>query len=327
MESWQSELNTEVVELYNKSFNRFCAAAVALVLLFSVSACSYFFETENEKAARMALHDFAYEIYNDGAPMKYYGDSDRRILVDILVESFKEVANDNGVEIDETKLREQLGHEFDTQLNDPNSEMNIGARKRGKADMDTYCKNNGMSSNEFISHLKNDTARKLGIIIESSGDVANFSDLKLVKEGGAWKLSIFSNSQAREFVKKEVKEAILSTVQAEQKSANDLAKCESNLKNLGTACEMYATDNGNLYPSNLTRLTYGYNGQQPYMKSIPTCPTCYSSYSYEYNRNPDVYTLQCNGDHRKLGIEEGYPKFTATIGLVRSADEMPQYSY
>lgn len=313
--------------MYNKSFSRFCAAAVALVLLFSVSACSYFFETENEKAARMTLYDFAYEIYNDGSPMKYYGDSDRRILVDILVESFKEVANDNGVEIDETKLREQLVHGFDTELNDPNSEMNIAARKRAKAEMDTYLKNNGMSSNEFMSHLKNDTARKLGIIIESSGDVANFGDFKLVKEGGTWKLSIFSNSQAREFAKKEIKEAILSAVQAEQKHANDFAKCESNLKNLGTACEMYATDNGGRYPFTLTKLTDGYYGMQPYMKSIPTCPTCDSSYSYESNQNPDVYTLQCNGDHRKLGIEEGYPKFTATIGLVRSADEMSQYRY
>lgn len=313
--------------MYNKSFSRFCTAAVALVLLFSVSACSYFFETENEKAARMALCDFVYEVYNDGSPMKYYCDSDRRILVDLTLEVVKEFADDNGFEINEAQLREQVVHEFDTQLNDPNSEMNISGRKRAKAEMDTYLKNNGASSNEFISHLKNDTARKLGIVMESSGDVANFGNFKLVKEGGAWKLSVLSNSQARELVKKEMKKEFLSAVQAEQKSANDFAKCESNLKNLGTACEMYATDNGGRYPFTLTKLTYGYYGMQPYMKSIPTCPTCDSSYSYESNQNPDVYTLQCNGDHRKLGIEEGYPKFTATIGLVRSADEMPQYRY
>ena len=60
--------------------------------------------------------------------------------------------------------------------------------------------------------------------MESSGDVANFGNFKLVKEGGAWKLSVLSNSQARELVKKEMKKEFLSAVQAEQKSANDFAK-------------------------------------------------------------------------------------------------------
>lgn len=114
----------------------------------------------------------------------------------------------------------------------------------------------------------------------------------------------------------------ISEQQEHEQALNDFVRCKSNLKNIATACEMYATDNGDHYPLNIADLTYGYK-QQPYLKEIPTCPTCNSSYSYEVHSNPNVYTLQCNGDHRKLGIEENYPKFTCTMGIIENKNSEP----
>ena len=45
-----------------------------------------------------------------------------------------------------------------------------------------------------------------------------------------------------------------------------LTACKSNLKNIGTACAMYAADNKGQFPRSLWLLTPNY------LKSIPTCP-------------------------------------------------------
>lgn len=101
-----------------------------------------------------------------------------------------------------------------------------------------------------------------------------------------------------------------------EQAQDNLVTCKNNLKIIGTACEMYAVDNAGHYPQNLEilldRLPDG-----PYLEKMPTCPTspdCY--YDYDYNTCPDTYTLQCKGNHRDDYVEEGYPKFSATEGLI-----------
>lgn len=111
------------------------------------------------------------------------------------------------------------------------------------------------------------------------------------------------------------------------RAQGQVTSCKSNLKNIGTACEMYATDHGGRYPetgqleAKLT--TSDQSGMQPYMKAIPKCPsegtsTPYTT-SYESSTNPDVYTVYCAGtNHLAAGCDEGYPKFTATQGLIEN---------
>lgn len=73
-----------------------------------------------------------------------------------------------------------------------------------------------------------------------------------------------------------------------------LRQCRSNLKNLGTACEMYTTDNGGRYPKTLCRVA------PRYLKALPNCPTTDTdSYSVTFQSasNPDVYTIVCRGRH------------------------------
>lgn len=113
------------------------------------------------------------------------------------------------------------------------------------------------------------------------------------------------------------------------RAQGQVTSCKSNLKNIGTACEMYATDNGGRYPKDLKTLTTPANSQQAYLKQIPKCPsegtsTPYTS-TYTSASNPDVYTVWCggsNGNHTAAGCDAGYPKFTATQGLIenRAAD-------
>ncbi len=107
------------------------------------------------------------------------------------------------------------------------------------------------------------------------------------------------------------------------RAQGQVTSCKSNLKNIGTACEMYATDNAGRYPEKLDILTKEANGQQPYMKAIPKCPsqgtsTPYTT-SYKSATNPDVYTVYCSGtNHSAAGCDADYPKFTATQGLIEN---------
>lgn len=92
-----------------------------------------------------------------------------------------------------------------------------------------------------------------------------------------------------------------------------MTACKSNLKNLGTALEMYSTDNAGRYPSGFALLTPNY------LKTIPTCPTVGSvTYRYVSASEPDAYTIVCGGtNHGGAGIREtNYPQYTSVTGLI-----------
>lgn len=93
-----------------------------------------------------------------------------------------------------------------------------------------------------------------------------------------------------------------------------LTSCESNLKNIGTALEMYSTDNKGLYPFSLRLLLPNY------LKVIPTCPTAgrdtYSG-SYAHRAKPDGYSYYCEGtNHGGVGISPNFPQYNSDQGLV-----------
>ncbi|MBM3463764.1 MAG: prepilin-type N-terminal cleavage/methylation domain-containing protein [Armatimonadetes bacterium] len=100
------------------------------------------------------------------------------------------------------------------------------------------------------------------------------------------------------------------------RAQGQVTACKSNLKNIGTALEMYSTDSSGRFPSQLTSLTTGGN----YLKSIPTCPSVGSdTYTggFASHSNPDAYTVVCNGtNHAGVGLAAGYPQYTSIQGLV-----------
>ncbi|MCL5773285.1 MAG: hypothetical protein M1536_02760 [Firmicutes bacterium] len=93
-----------------------------------------------------------------------------------------------------------------------------------------------------------------------------------------------------------------------------LVACESNLWNMGTALEMYATDNNGHYPISLSQLT------PDYLRSIPTCPAAGKdtySISYTSSQNPDAFTFYCSGNnHQEVDAGENYPIYTSAGGLL-----------
>ncbi len=94
-----------------------------------------------------------------------------------------------------------------------------------------------------------------------------------------------------------------------------LTACQSNLKNGGTALEMYAVDNAGRYPTSLARLTPNY------LKVIPNCPAAGAdtySESYQVASGPDAFTLVCRGHHHaSVGLRPDHPVYNSRRGLIQ----------
>jgi hypothetical protein len=88
--------------------------------------------------------------------------------------------------------------------------------------------------------------------------------------------------------------------------------CKSNLKNLATGLEMYASDFGGHYPRTLKGLT------PSYLRYLPTCPAAGKvTYTYQVSSKPDAFTMQCKGWHHKAaGAPKDKPAYTAEQGLM-----------
>ncbi len=96
-----------------------------------------------------------------------------------------------------------------------------------------------------------------------------------------------------------------------QQAQNKIALCESSIKNIATALEMYFADN-ETYPPSLDMLT-------DYMPSMPKCPAG-GEYIYEPSETDGnrikSYKIYCTGDkHKEAGVPENYPQFTPENGL------------
>ena len=102
-----------------------------------------------------------------------------------------------------------------------------------------------------------------------------------------------------------------------------LQQCKVNLKSIGTALEIYSTDNSGRYPTSLTALL------PKYLVVIPRCPNVASdSYVAEFGpgspRNPDKYQdfyyLCCRGEnHRDASVTGDFPGFSSTHGVLLRA--------
>ena len=103
-----------------------------------------------------------------------------------------------------------------------------------------------------------------------------------------------------------------------QNAESDLVNCKENLKNLGTAMEMYSTDWSGRYPSAFVKLTPNY------LKTIPECPAAekdtYSS-TYQMRKGDhgdyEIYEVFCSGpNHVKVGVPADYPRYNGEVGLI-----------
>lgn len=95
------------------------------------------------------------------------------------------------------------------------------------------------------------------------------------------------------------------------KARGQLTACKSNLKNIATALEMYASDHQGYYPEDLEKLT------PVYLKTIPTCPAlgapAYTN--YEVQQVPAEFSFGCVS-RKHQHAEPGYPRYHSQIGLI-----------
>lgn len=98
-----------------------------------------------------------------------------------------------------------------------------------------------------------------------------------------------------------------------------LISCQSNLKNLATANEMYSTDWSGNYPQSLEKLTPNY------LVEIPSCPTDgHPAYAFEVSdpdADGDTYEIICKGDHSAMGVPANYPRYSWLMGLLLEPSE------
>lgn len=74
------------------------------------------------------------------------------------------------------------------------------------------------------------------------------------------------------------------------RAQGQLAACKSNLKNIATALEMYATDNDGRYPGAIAIGTF----TPDYLRTVPTCPAATTTYTYTKNTTgADAFTVWC----------------------------------
>jgi prepilin-type N-terminal cleavage/methylation domain-containing protein len=106
------------------------------------------------------------------------------------------------------------------------------------------------------------------------------------------------------------------------RAQGQLTACKSNLKNIGTAMEMYSTDWSGKYPSaGMALLTPNY------LKTLPECPAAgsvtytggvvFGATAYNAANFQDYYFIQCAGsNHTSVSVPANYPQYDGIQGLI-----------
>ena len=179
------------------------------------------------------------------------------------------------------------------------------------------------SEEGITAFFSGDTPGRL-FLLGSDGEVMEISHLDgvwtVVKADGS-QVAVDHKLFAEEF-KKQMEEG--------RKSGRFVA-CQSNLKNIGTALEMYSTDWSGKYPP----LDQGLNLLTPnYLKYIPECPAA-GKVTYSYDGGPDAelngpgfidyYEVRCmGGNHKDVGLQGDLPMYTGIVGLISTDAELAE---
>ncbi|MBI3925249.1 MAG: hypothetical protein HY319_06885 [Armatimonadetes bacterium] len=131
-------------------------------------------------------------------------------------------------------------------------------------------------------------------------------DLRAVEKAGRTYLLTWDTFYTDEREAAELEPVVHQRAQMEM-----LRGCKSNLKNIGTALEMYGTDH-EAYPRTLAELT------PDYLRFIPVCPAAGSdTYSADYAAGNNSYRFHCKGtNHSETGTPADFPAYNSEEGLL-----------
>ena len=104
------------------------------------------------------------------------------------------------------------------------------------------------------------------------------------------------------------------------RARGSLTACKSNLKNIGTALEMYSTDWSGKYPATMEMVVPNY------LKTIPECPSAGTvTYRVQFGSTApmntqgylDYYFIECSGEnHTSVSVMANYPAYNGVQGLI-----------
>ena len=106
------------------------------------------------------------------------------------------------------------------------------------------------------------------------------------------------------------------------KASGYYTSCQSRMKNIATALEIYAENNNGKFPSKMEMLT------PDYLSNIPTCEGYKAKFeiirrrrlqyqdTYRVNDDFSIYTFYCaSKDHHPVGVRDNYPQYSSIEGL------------
>jgi hypothetical protein len=103
------------------------------------------------------------------------------------------------------------------------------------------------------------------------------------------------------------------------KAQGQLTECKGNIKNIGTALEMYSTDWKGKYPSSGLQVT------PDYLETMPVCPAAQKpTYTFEFgeqatgneDRFKDYFYVYCRGTHHSaVSVPENHPYYTSQTSM------------
>lgn len=162
-------------------------------------------------------------------------------------------------------------------------------------------------------------AQSLRMVKSWVGDLQDVQAMKATPEGIRY-LGRGYNSSPGMGVTALVSTAVLVPNFIRAREQGMLTACKSNLKNLATGLEMWATDNNGEYPESMDQLT------PDYLRLIPECPAAQEdTYSATYTRTPKVgddpysagYKFYCSGHHHSaVDVPADHPQYNSVEGLV-----------
>lgn len=179
------------------------------------------------------------------------------------------------------------------------------------------------SSNTLDAEWTVNTLIKLGMVMTESRQYAGMASLGLMAQGNPW--AAFQGEFTGAGNLWEVSVPMLTKNFGSARSQGQMVACKSNLKNIGTALEMYSTDWSGRYPETAAMLTPNY------LKTIPDCPAAgkdtYSE-TLKVTASPDTYSFHCAGHHHSM-LQADHPKYNSQEGLIsgpesaQAAEEAP----
>lgn len=174
------------------------------------------------------------------------------------------------------------------------------------------------SSNTLDAEWTVNTLIKLGMVLTQSRQYAGMASIGLMSQGDPWKAFQGEFTGAGNLW--EVSAPMLTSNFGTARARGQATACKSNLKNIGTALEMYSTDYSGRYPASAAMLTPNY------LKTIPNCPAAgkdtYSE-TLKVTASPDTYQFHCAGHHHSM-LQADHPKYNSQEGLVSGPESMTQ---